>query len=468
MLWCSLFLEPALIVTYFNAPDSKSRAHRRAGMNRQIIQLALPSLGSLLAEPLMVLADSAMVGHLGTDQLAGLTLASSIHVFIVGMCIFLVYTTTAVAARKLGEGDQRGAIETGRDGAWLALILGTVLALALFGTAPWLLELFGASGPLAVHGVAYLRYSSWSLIGMMLVLAGTGALRGQLDTRTPFIISAAGAGANVSLNAVFIYGAGMGVAGAGLGTSIASIGMGAAFAGAIIRRARRFNISAKPDFSGILAAFASGVPLMIRTLTMHVIALSILWAVADQGSTAIAGRQIAYTTWSLTSNLLDALAIAGQALIGYELGKTASSRDRACLRACVTVLRRWGIGGGIALALIVASASPVIPYIFTADPAVIRAGMIALLVSALCQPLAGIVYMYDGILIGANDAWYLALAGLINLVVYAPALAAAWFFAPADPACALALLWGCYCGVFFLARLGTLSVRIRSDRWVGV
>ena len=91
--------------------------------------------------------------------------------------------------------------------------------------------------------------------------------------------------------------------------------------------------------------------------------------------------------------------------------------------------------------------------------------MYALIVSAIFQPLGGLVFMYDGVLIGANDSWYLAKAGVINLVLYAPALWAVWMYAP-QGAWGLAWLWACYCGVFFAARWLTLGLRIRRDTWM--
>ena len=430
---------------------------------RKILSLAIPSLGSLLAEPLMVMADSAMVGSLGTEPLAGLTLGSSVTMLIVGMCIFLVYTTTAIASRRLGAGDERGAVKVGIDGAWLGLLVGLVLAVAVFVTASWIMALFGAEPEVAAQGVAYLRTAAWSLIGMMLVLAGTGALRGQLDARSPFVISLAGAAANVALNAVFIFGFGLGVSGAGIGTSVASAGMGAAFAWKIGRAAQRVDASIRPEFGGIWRALGGGVPLMIRTATMQGIIMATLWVAASQGTVAVAGRQIAATTWSFTSNLLDALAIAAQALVGFELGRG----DSSAVRALVTRLTKWGAGAGVVIGIVVAVAAPWWPMAFSADSAVVRAAMGALLVSALAQPLAGVVYLYDGVLIGANDAWYLAKAGLVNVAVYAPALVAVWAFAPSAGA-GLVWLWACYCFVFFGSRLVTLGWRIRTDKWMAI
>ena len=436
---------------------------RKNLLGRKILALAVPSLGSLLAEPLMVLGDSAMIGHVGTEELAGLTLASSINVFLVGMCIFLVYTTTAVAARKLGQGDQRGAVKAGIDGMWLATIVGSLLALFVYISAPLLMGFFNASDGVYAQGVTYLRSSCWSLFPMAWVLAGTGALRGQLDTRTPFLISMSGAVFNVGVNAILIFGAHLSVAGAGYGTSIASCAMGIAFIFRVTAGARQCKTELRPHFSGIFNALCAGVPLMIRTLTMHIVIMGTTWVAASQGEVAVAGRQIANVTWGLTANILDALAIAAQALIGYELGRGEKSRVRLLVRQ----LAVWGGGAGVVIGLVTVVAAPVWPCVFSSEVQVIQAATCALVVSAVFQPLAGIVFMYDGVLIGANDSWYLAKAGVVNLALYTPALWAVWVYAP-QGALGLAWLWACYCGVFFAARWLTLSLRIRRDAWMGL
>lgn len=430
-------------------------------LNRRIMSLAVPSLGSLLAEPLMVMADSAMIGHVGTTELAGLTLGSSVNVFLVGICIFLVYTTTAVASRQLGAGNRRGAVKTGVDGAWLGLLVGAVLAAVLWVGALPIVSLFGAAERVNIQGAAYLRAAAPSMLGMMLVLAGTGAMRGMLDAKIPLVISVSGAIANVAFNATFIYGFKLGVTGAGIGTSLAGIGMGVAFALKIMVGARRAKVALHPEFRAIFAALTGGVPLMIRTLTIQIVVLGTLWVAASQGEVAIAGRQIAANTWSLGANLHDSLAIAVQALIGFELGRA----DRRAVRDLIHRVTLWGLGLGVVLGVIIAVLAPLWPRVFSNDSEVLAAAALALLVSAFFQPLAGVVFVFDGVLIGANDTWYLALAGLINLVVYIPALVLVWRFAP-DGILGLAWLLGCYCGVFFLARMATLGWRIRQDRWM--
>src|SRR4051794_20037593 len=178
----------------------------RRPVDREILRLAVPALGALIAEPVFLLADSAMVGHLGVDPLAGLGIASAVLQTIVGLMVFLAYSTTPAVARRLGSGDERGAVAAGVDGCWLALVLGVVLAAAGWAAAPFLVGLFGASPEIAAQADVYLQLSMLGLPAMLLVYAATGLLRGLQDTRTPLAVAVGGFAANILLNFVFIYG----------------------------------------------------------------------------------------------------------------------------------------------------------------------------------------------------------------------------------------------------------------------
>ena len=132
-----------------SGPGTSSTGRRaRSRLDREILALAVPALGALVAEPLFVLVDSAVVGHLGTAQLAGLSLASTLLVTLVGLCVFLAYATTAAVARRIGAGHTREALQSGIDGLWLAVGLGALLAAVLWTTAPWAVLAMGGPGEL--------------------------------------------------------------------------------------------------------------------------------------------------------------------------------------------------------------------------------------------------------------------------------------------------------------------------------
>lgn len=429
-------------------------------IDRQIVTLAIPALGALVAEPLFVLVDSAVVGHLGTAQLAGLSLASTVLVTVVGLCVFLAYATTATVARRLGAGDRRGAMQVGVDGLWLALALGVALAAAAWLVAPAAVAALGADGAVARHAVTYLRWSAPGLPGMLLVLAATGALRGLLDTRTPLVVAAAGAVANAVLNVTLVYGFGLGIAGSGLGTAIVQIAMGAVLVAVVVRGARRLGASVAPAAGGILANARSGVPLLVRTASLRLAILATVWVATALGEVTLAGHQVVSSLWSLAAFALDALAIAAQALVGHALGAGDVPRARAVLRRTLT----WGIGAGAVLGVLLAAAGPLLVRVFTTDPAVQRAITVTLVVLAVAMPVAGWVFVLDGVLIGAGDGRYLAWAGLATLAAYVPCLLAVRAWAP-EGATGLAWLWVGFAGAFMLARALTTGFRARGDAW---
>lgn len=428
---------------------------------REILRLAVPAFGALIAEPLFLLADSAIVGHLGVDQLAGVGLASTILHTAVGLMVFLAYSTTPAVARAIGDGKLGKALAAGRDGVWLALLLGLVLAVVGFAAAEPLVGFMGASGDVQGFAVDYLRWSMPGLAAMLLIFAGTGVLRGLQDTRTPLVVATAGFAVNIALNVFLVYGLNMSVTGSAIGTSIAQWAMAAVYLVMVGRNARQHGVSLRPDWHGIRAMTKVGSWLMLRTLSLRLAILATVLVVTAQGAVNLAAHQLAMTIFSFLAFALDALAIAAQALIGKELGARNAARARELTRTMI----RWGTGFGVVTGILLAVAAPWVGYIFTADSGVRSALTVALWVLALGQPLAGYVFVLDGVLIGAGDARYLAIAGVVNLAVYLPLLVAVHQLRPGGEA-GLLWLWAAFALGYMLARAVTLGLRARTDRWM--
>ena len=428
---------------------------------REILRLAVPAFGALIAEPLFLLADSAIVGHLGVAELAGVGLASTVLHTAVGLMVFLAYSTTPAVARAIGDGKLGKALAAGRDGVWLALLLGVVLAVLGFIFAEPLVGFMGATGDVRGFAVDYLRWSMPGLAAMLLIFAGTGVLRGLQDTRTPLVVATAGFAVNIALNWFFVYGLNLSVAGSAIGTSIAQWAMAAVYLVMVGRNARHHNVSLKPDWHGIRAMTKVGSWLMLRTLSLRLAILTTVVVVTAQGAVNLAAHQLAMTIFSFLAFALDALAIAAQALIGKELGARNAGRARELTRTMV----RWGLGFGVITGVLLAAAAPWAGYLFTSDAGVINALTLALWVLAVGQPLAGYVFVLDGVLIGAGDARYLAIAGVVNLAVYLPLLAAVHLIRP-DGAAGLVWLWLAFALGYMLARGVTLGLRARTDKWM--
>ncbi|NLU69542.1 MATE family efflux transporter [Streptomyces sp. HNM0574] len=444
------------------APTRESQGTRatRAAVrrhDREIVSLALPAFGALVAEPLFVMADSAIVGHLGTPQLAGLGVAAALLQTGVNIFVFLAYATTAAVARRVGAGDLPAAIRQGMDGIWLALLLGAAVIAVVLPTAPALVDLFGASSTAAPHAVTYLRISALGIPAMLVVLAATGVLRGLQDTRTPLYVAIGGFTANGVLNVALVYGLGLGIAGSAWGTVIAQFGMAAVYLAVVVRGARRHGASLRPDAAGIRACAQAGVPLLVRTLSLRAVLMIATAVAARLGDADIAAHQITLTLWSLLAFALDAIAIAGQAIIGRYLG----AGDEAGARAACRRMVQWGIASGVVLGALVALARPLFMPLFTTDQEVIGQLTTVLLVVAVTQPIAGVVFVLDGVLMGAGDGPYLAGAMLVTLAVFAPAA----LLVPVLGG-GLTALWWTVAGVMMGARLVTLWLRARSGRWV--
>ncbi|MGW7068184.1 MATE family efflux transporter [Streptomyces sp. NPDC054855] len=433
------------------APKAARRQH-----DREIIALAVPAFGALVAEPLFVMADSAIVGHLGTAQLAGLGVASALLTTAVSVFVFLAYATTAAVARRVGAGDLQAAIRQGMDGIWLALLLGAAVIAVVLPTAPALVELFGASDTAAPYAITYLRISSLGIPAMLVVLASTGVLRGLQDTKTPLYVAIGGFVANGVLNVALVYGAGLGIAGSAWGTVIAQCAMAAVYLFVVVRGARRHGASLRPDAAGIRACAQAGAPLLVRTLSLRAILMIATAVAARLGDADVAAHQIILSLWSLLAFALDAIAIAGQAIIGRYLGANDAQGARDVCRRMV----QWGIASGVALGVLVVLARPLFIPLFTSDSVVQDAALPALVVVAISQPICGIVYVLDGVLMGAGDGPYLAWAMLATLAVFAPVA----LLVPTLGG-GLTAIWGAMT-LMMAVRMVTLWLRTRSGHWI--
>ncbi len=438
---------------------------------RQVLGLAVPALGALVAEPLFLLTDAAVVGTTGPDALAGLAVGSALLSTAVGLFIVLAYATTADVGRLTGAGRAREGLDRGIDGLWLALGIGAVMAALAAAAAPVLVRVLDTPAAAAGGATLYLQLSAPGLPGMLLLLAATGTLRGLSDLRTPLVVAVSAALVNAGLDVLLVLGLGWGLAGAAVGTALAQTGAGLAASAAVVVRARRVGAGLALRRSGVSRSARTSAPLLVRTLGLRV-ALLVTTAVAGgQGVAALAGHHVVMQLWSLLALALDAVAIAAQVLVSTALGAGGQALARSVLRSCV----RISVGAGVVLGVLVAVASPWVPALFTAAPsaggdggsvaAATAAGIsLALLVVAVTQPLAGWVFALDGVLMGAGDGKYLAGASVVTTTTYVPVALAVGRWGP-EGAVGLVWLWVAFAGLFMVLRGVALGWRVRGDAW---
>src|SRR5579859_5771787 len=443
-------------------PPALARRHGLRALFRpgphdaEILRLAIPAFGALVAEPLFLLGDSAIVGRIGTVPLGGLGVASQALTTLVNISIFLAYGTTAAVARQLGAGNRRAAIQQGIDGLWLAAGIGVAVLALGWPLAPFIVRAFGASPAVTAGAITYLRISLFGAPAMLTVLAGTGVLRGLQDTTTPLAVAVCASGVNIVLNAIFVLGLGWGLAGSASGTAIVQNAAALTYLTVVGRGARRAGVALRPDGPGLRSAATAGASLVVRTLALQVVLVLTTALAARMGNAAIAAHQIAFRLWMLLALALDAIAIAGQAITGKYLG----AGDVAGARAATARMIAWGAVYGIFFGAFILAVRPLLPGLFAAAPPVSRLLLTVLLVVAVQQPVAGVVFVLDGVLIGAGDQDYLALAGLATVVVFG--VAAALVHALHG---GLVALWLAY-SVWLVARFVTLTLRARTSAWL--
>jgi putative MATE family efflux protein len=417
--------------------------------------LAVPAFGALIAEPLYVLADTAVVGHLGTPQLGGLAVASSVLLTGYAVFIFLAYGTTGAVARLIGAGNEREAAHQAVQGMWLALCIGAVLVPAGLLSGGWLVRALGASGEVATNAEIYLRISMFGVPALLVMLAGTGYLRGKQDTFTPLAVALGSNVVNLALELVLINGLGYGIGASALGTVIAQTGAAAIYVSRVVRVVRRLDVGVRPDGRAIGLLGRAGGALLLRTAALRG-SLTAATAIATRiGTVDVAAHQIAYELWNFLALALDAIAIAAQAIIGKALGGGDADEARAAGRRMLWL----GFYAGVIVGAIVIALRTVLPHVFSDDPQVLALATFLLWYVAVLQPVNGVVFVLDGILIGAGDLRYMAWAMVAASAVFA-----------AVGACVVVLglgigwLWAAI-GAWMIARLVGLGTRFRTGRW---
>ena len=437
--------------------DYRARAvgRLRSPYDREIVRLALPALGALAAEPLYILVDTAIVGHLGRSQLAALGLAGTVLAGAFTMFNFLTYGTTAVVARASGAGEHERAARLAAQALWVSLGIGLVLLVICEVIAGPLLRALGADGKSGDYAVTYFRIAAIGLPAALVALAGQGYLRGVSNMRRPLEVVVVANIVNLVLEVLFVYGFHWGIAGSAAGTAIAQIGMGVAFA---VELLRPHAGSKRPSLQAMRPMMRVGRQIFVRTAALYASFLVAASVCARMGDPQLAAHQIASQLFFFLALVLDSIAIAGQVIVGRMLG--AGDPDGAYASALRMI--GWSVIVGAAFAIVLLPLAHVVPRIFTSDPAVLHEAVELWPYFALMQPLAGAVFALDGILIGAGDTsylmWSMLAASAVFIVIALEALAQDW---------GIVGVWIAL-DVLIAARLALLWVRFAGRRWAVV
>jgi putative MATE family efflux protein len=427
----------------------------RSPHDREILRLALPALGALAAEPLYVLVDTAIVGHLGRPQLAALGLAGTVLAGAFTIFNFLTYGTTAVVARASGAGEQERAARLAAQALWVSVGIGLLLLVACEALAGPLLRALGAHGRSGDYALTYFRIAAIGLLPALVALAGQGYLRGVSNLRRPLEIVVVANVVNAVLEVLFVYGFHWGIVGSAAGTAIAQTGMGLAFA---VELLRPHAISKRPSLQAMRPMLRVGRQIFVRTTALYASFLVAASVCARMGDPQLAAHQVASQLFFFLALILDSVAIAGQVIVGRMLG--AGDPDSA--HASAVRMIGWSAVVGAAFAIVLLPLADIVPRAFTSDPLVLHETAELWPYFVLMQPLAGAVFALDGILIGAGDTaylmWSMIAASALFITLASVALARDW---------GIVGVWIAL-DVLIAARLGLLWIRFAGRRWAVV
>lgn len=426
---------------------------RLNALDRRIIALAIPALGTLAIEPLYILVDTAIVGRLGTSALAGLAIAGTVLLTITAVLGFMQYGVTPEVAYAQGSGDPEGARVIAKDAVWLAVLLGVPVACALALFADPLGRALGATGDVEHAATTYLRISALGLPFVFITLVGHGIMRGHNNLRKPLLIVLCANVANVIGEVIAVYGLKLGIAGSAWSTVLVQIGAAGAFA--VILRPHLARVP--PAWQRIKPFLVIGSHLGLRSIAMLAVWITVTRVAAHVDTPTLAAHQVLFQLFTFLALILDALAIPAQSLVAGAMGRL----DREGAMAVGWSSTKLSIWVGAAFCVFVGATSTLVPHIFTNDGAVISRVSSGLFFLALMQIPGAVAFALDGALIGGQDGRFLGRAALFNLVAYVPFLAATII----HPALGIGGLWGGQLA-WMTMRAFVNERRFRSRRWM--
>jgi MATE family multidrug resistance protein len=431
---------------------------------KDILHLAVPAMLALASQPLLSIGDTAMIGRLGVEPLAARAVGAAIIGGIYWIFTFLSFGTTTLVGYHHGAQDFRACGETYLHALFLALLGGMAVACAglLFATS--LYSAMGAEANVIEEGVPYFRIYIASAPFTFIFFGSVGFFRGIQNTRTPMMIAFIVSGIHLLLDYGLIYGnfgfPRLGIRGAGIAAWVgqlvgAAVCMGIFFfsRSMVAYRAIKWRVS----LIRLRPLFRIGSDLAIRTGALRGSLVFATSCTARMGASVLSAHEIAFQLMLLCSDVIDGLAVAGQALVAKYLG--AGQKETAMAMGKTLIV--CGAVAGLIFGVAFLGGQDAIVSFFTNSPEVkllLAAGVILLV--AVFQPLNGMVFVLDGLLIGARDTRFLMWAMLVGaLGIFVPIswMSLHWGWS----------LMGIWTGVAALMswRLVTLLYRFFSRKW---
>ena len=387
-----------------------------AALRRMVFWLALPAVGEQVLNNIVGLTDQYLVGNLepavsaqlGYDQATALTSVGLGNMLVwIATTLFMTVAigATAIVARRIGEGKDEEAHHALRQALLISFAVGTVSTAVAYLFAEPLIGLLGGDASVTAAGGQYLRILSLSFIPSAFMFAGTAALRGAGDTRTPLYLMGAVNIVNVVLSWLLVNGhfgfPGLGVVGSAIGSAAGRSLAGFILVFLFMSGRMRLKISRdwRPDWTSMRSILKIGLPSAGERFIFQSALIVMARLLTGLGTAAYAAHGLTITVGSTAFLPGYGFGIAGTALVGQYLGANDPKlAERAGWEAW-----RQGFLMVSTIGMILAIWPATIASWFTSDPDIIAYASQTIRIQGLGQPFLGSSFILVGALRGAGD-----------------------------------------------------------------
>jgi putative MATE family efflux protein len=408
-------------------------AFRRNPRDGAIAALAVPALGALAIDPLVTIVDIAWVARLGTVPLAAIAVAGAVFMAVFSVFNFVHVAVTPLVAGEVGRNDIKRAGSIATSAILIAFAIGVALAVVFIIVSDDVVGLFGSEPAVASEAGSYLRVRFLALPPMIVATVGHGVYRGHQDTKTPLKVAVGMNVVNLVLDPLFIFTLGLGVVGAAWATVVAQT-LAAAWFLVLMFGLDRVKLGIGRVGSGLRGlpigeVLSAGWPMIVRAASLLAAITATTLAAARIGTSSVAAHQVALQVWLFLSFTLDAFAVAAAAMVGKDLG---AGETRAA-RLLSNRLLALGLMTGAGLTILLLVTAPLVASLFSLDGAVADELSSIYWFVIVLQPLTALVYVWDGIGVGASAFRYLAasmvvagVASVATIVLVGDTLTGIW------------------------------------------
>lgn len=369
--------------------------------DKDILDIAIPSIVSNITVPLLGLVDVTIVGHMGNAAyIAAIAVGSMIFNVIYWIFGFLRMGTSGMTSQAYG----RQRLDEAVDLLVRALAVGVGIGLAFVAgqsVLKWAaMELMQPTADIAVFTSTYFDICIWGAPAVLGLYSLTGWYIGMQNTRLPMLVSIFQNVVNIAASLVFVYLFGMKVEGVAYGTLTAQY---AGFLAALLFLRKRYgealvhvSLRALRDAAAMMRFFTVNRDIFLRTLFLVAVNLFFTAAGAKQGAVVLSVNTLLFQLFTLYSYVMDGFAYAGEAIGGKYFG----ARNREAFDDTVIRLFRWGLALMLFYTLLYLVAGEPFLRLLTDEPEVVDCSKEYIL-WAVAIPLAGMgAFYWDGLYIG--------------------------------------------------------------------